>query len=251
MLRLDVIGEKVQVRKAPIAQLALVRQRVVLRQRGLGVVLVQRQHDIALAFVAVFLFEVLAEAADVVVTVRASIRALEATRRVATDEVAAQSGRAFGHMIALGARTRIGDHAVVHSADVRHERTVVGIRLPALKARSTAHLVVPHANVHLEVAVSSKRATAHVAHVVAQLEMHGLVVPLQVALQAELLVALGALKVLARLALVNASFVVAQREVAAEPAQTHIALRPVLAIVDRCLAWLLVLLFDLLLDLAQ
>ncbi len=36
VLRLDVIGEKVQVRKAPIAQLALVRQRVVLRQRGLG-----------------------------------------------------------------------------------------------------------------------------------------------------------------------------------------------------------------------
>jgi hypothetical protein len=59
-----------------------VRQRVVLRQRGLGVVLVQRQHDVALAFVAVLLPEVLAEAADVVVTVRAPVRALETTRRV-------------------------------------------------------------------------------------------------------------------------------------------------------------------------
>jgi hypothetical protein len=65
----------------------------------------------------------------------------------------------------------------VHSADVSHERAVAGTRLAALKARSTAHLVVPHANVLLKVAVLSKRATAHFAHVIAQLEMHGLVVP--------------------------------------------------------------------------
>jgi hypothetical protein len=32
---------------------------------------------------------------------------------VATDEVGAQFGRAVGHVVALGARTRIGDHAVV------------------------------------------------------------------------------------------------------------------------------------------
>jgi hypothetical protein len=63
--------------------------------------------------------------------------------------------------------------------------------------------------VHLKVAVLSKRATAHFAHVFAQLEMHGLVVPRQDALLAEPLVAFDALKVLARLAVVNASFVVA------------------------------------------
>jgi hypothetical protein len=80
--------------------------------------------------------------------------------------------------------------------------------------------------------------------------MHGVVVHVQVALLAEPLVALGALKVLARLALVNASFVEAQLVHRTEPSQTHIALRPVLAIVDRCLARLLVLLLDLLLDLA-
>jgi hypothetical protein len=62
---------------------------------------------------------------------------------------------------------------------------------------------VPHANVKLKVTVLSKRATAHFAHVFAQLEMHGLVVLRQVALRAELLVAFGALKVLARLAFVN------------------------------------------------
>ncbi len=110
---------------------------------------------------------------------------------------------------------------------------------------------MPHANVRLEVAVLSKRATAHFAHVFAQLEMHGVVVPLQVLLLAEPLVAFGALKVLARLAVVNASFVVAQRLVAAKTSQTHVALRPVLAIIDRRLAWLLVLLLNLLLDLAQ
>jgi hypothetical protein len=104
--------------------------------------------------------------------------------------------------------------------------------------------------VRLEVAVPSKRATAHFAHVVAQLEMHGVVVPRDVALLAESLVAFGALKVLA-LAVVNASFVVAQRPRVTEPSQTHIALRPVLAIEDRCLARLLVLVLDLLLDLAQ
>jgi hypothetical protein len=88
--------------------------------------------------------------------------------------------------------------------------------------------------------------------VFAQLEMHGLVVPLQDALLAEPLVAFGALKVLARLALVNASFVVAQRLVAAKTSQTHIALRPVVAIECVLLARLLVLvLLDLLLDLAQ
>ncbi len=94
MLRLDVIGQERQVRIAPVAQLALVRQRVVLRQRGLGVVLVQRQHDVALAFVAVLLDEMQAEAAsDARVPVRTAIRALETTRRVATDEVLAQFGR--------------------------------------------------------------------------------------------------------------------------------------------------------------
>jgi hypothetical protein len=165
---------------------------------------------------------------------------------VATDEVGAQFGRAVGYVVALGARTWIGDHAVVHSADVSHERAVAGVRLAALKARSTAHLVVPHANVRLKCAVLSKRATAHFAHVFAQLEMHGVVVPLQ----AELLVTLGALKVLARLALVNASFVVAQLGVVCEASQTHIALRPVIAIEGVLLARLLVLL-DLLLDLAQ
>jgi hypothetical protein len=236
-----VIGEKLQVRKAPIAQLALVRQRVVLRQRGLGVVLVQRQHDVALAFVAMLLLEVDAETADVVVSVWAPIRALEATRRVATDEVDAQSGRIRRHVVALGARTWIGNHAVVHSADVSHEVGLLAERLAALKARSTADLIVPRANVHLKDAVPSKRATAHFAHVVAQLEMHGVVVPVQVAPLGEPLVALGAFKVLARLALVNASFVVAQLGVRAEPSQTHIALRPVLAIEDRCLARLLVL----------
>jgi hypothetical protein len=123
---------------------------------------------------------------------------------VATDEVAAQSGRAVGHMVAPGARTRIGDHAVVHSVDV--------------KARSTADLVV-----HLKDAVPSKRATAHFTHAFAQLEMHGVVVPLQALVLGELLVALGALKDLARLAFVNASFVVAQRLVAAEPSQTLLA----------------------------
>ena len=169
---------------------------------------------------------------------------------MATDEVAAQFGWEVGHVVALGARTRIGDHAVVHSADVAHERTVAGTRPAALKARSTAHLVVSHANVRLKVAVQTKRATAHFAHVVAQLEMHGLVVHVQVAPLAEPLVAFGALKVLARLAVVNASFVVAQRLIAAEPSQTNLALRPVFAIVDRCLARLLVLL-QLLLDLAQ
>jgi serine acetyltransferase len=45
--------------------------------------------------------------------------------------------RAVGHIVALGARTRIGDHAVVHSADVPHEVGVAGVRLAALKARST------------------------------------------------------------------------------------------------------------------
>jgi hypothetical protein len=155
-------------------------------------------------------------------------------------------------MVALGARTRIGDDAVVHSPDVRHEVAVAGVRFAALKARSTADLVVPHANVHLKVHVLSKCATAKFAHVFAQFEMHGLVVPLQVALQAELLVAFGALIVLARLAFVNASFVVAQLRVRAEPSQTHIALRPVLAIEDWGFARLLVLvLLDLLLDLAQ
>jgi hypothetical protein len=82
---------------------------------------------------------------------------------------------------------------------------------------------MPHANVKLKVAVPSKRATAHFTHVFAQLEMHGLVVLLQAALLAdglvvllqaallaEPLVAFEALKVLARLAVVNASFVVAQ-----------------------------------------
>ncbi len=86
---------------------------------------------------------------------------------------------------------------------------------------------------------------------VAQLEMHGLVVPRQSALVAEPLVAFGALKVLARLAVVNASLVVAQLGVVVEPSQTNITLRPVLAIVNRCLARLLVLVLDLLLDLAQ
>jgi hypothetical protein len=137
------------------------------------------------------------------------------------------------------------------SSDVRHEIAVAGIRLAALKARSTAHLVVPHANVLLKVAILSKRATAHFADVFAQLEMHGLVVPLQLAFLGEFLVAFGALKVLARLALVNASFVVAQLRVRAEPSQTHIALGTVVAIEDRCLARLLVLLLDILLDLAQ
>ena len=247
----DVIGEKVQVRKAPVAQLALVRQRVVLRQRGLGVVLVQRQHDVALAFVAMLLLEVAAEAADVVVSVWASIRALETTRRVASDEVDAQMRRIRRHVVALGARTRIGDHAVVHSPDVLQERVVVRVRLAALKARSTAHLVVPHANVPLKVGVLSKRATAHFAHVFAQLEMDGVVVRLQVLLLAEPLVAFGALKVLARLALVNAGFVVAQVAHLCEPSQTHVALWSVVAIEDRRLARLLVLLLDLFLDLAQ
>ena len=169
---------------------------------------------------------------------------------MATDEVDAQIRRTVGHVVALGARTRIGDHAVVHSAYVLHERAVAGVRLAALKARSTADLVVLDANVHLQCAVLSKRATARFAHVFAQLEMHGLVVHAQVALLAELLVAFGALKVLARLAFVNASFVVAQLVLRTEPSQTHIALRPVVAIVDRCLARFLVLL-DLLLDLAQ
>jgi hypothetical protein len=170
---------------------------------------------------------------------------------VATDEVAAQFGWEVGHVVALGARTWIGDHAVVHSADVAHEAAVAGVRLAALKARSTADLVVPHANVNLKVAVQSKRATAHFAHVFAQLEMHGLVVRGQVALRAEPLVALEALKVLARLAFVNACFVVAQLVRRTEPSQTHVALRPVVAIEDRCLARLRVLVLDLLLDLAQ
>jgi hypothetical protein len=61
----------------------------------------------------------------------------------------------------------------MHSADVSHDVGVLAERLATLKARSTAHLVVPHANVRLQVAVLSKRATAHFAHVVAQLEMHG------------------------------------------------------------------------------
>ena len=122
----------------------------------------------------------------------------------------------------------------------------------ALKARSTADLVVPHANVHLKVAVPSKRATAHFAHVFAQLEMHGLVVPVQVAPRGESLVAFSALKVLARLALVNSSFVLLQVAHLCEPSQTHIALRSVIAIERVLLARLLVLvLLDLLLDLAQ
>jgi hypothetical protein len=53
----------------------------------------------------------------------------------------------------------------VHSADVSHEVAVAGTRLSALKARSTAHLVVSHANVRLKVHVLTKRAAAHVAHV--------------------------------------------------------------------------------------
>jgi hypothetical protein len=110
---------------------------------------------------------------------------------------------------------------------------------------------VSHANVLLKVAVQSKRATAHFAHVFAQLEMHGVVVPLQLAFLGESLVAFGALKVFARLALVNASFVVAQRPLVCEPSQTNLALRSVLAIVDRRLARLRVLLLDLLLELAQ
>jgi hypothetical protein len=126
----------------------------------------------------------------------------------------------------------------VHSADVSHERAVAGIRLAALKARSTAHLVVSHTNVHLKCVVLSKRATAHFAHVFAQLEMHGLVVRGQVGLLAEPLVALDALKVLARLAVVNASFVVAQRPVAVEPSQTLVALRSVVAIQRVLLAQL-------------
>jgi hypothetical protein len=52
---------------------------------------VQRQHDVALAFVAVLLLEVAAEAADLCESVRATIRALETT---ATDEVVAQMSRA-------------------------------------------------------------------------------------------------------------------------------------------------------------
>jgi hypothetical protein len=71
------------------------------------------------------------------------------------------------------------------------------------------------------------------------------------ALLAEPLVAFEALKVLARLAVVNASFVVAQRPVAVEPSQTLVALRSVVAIEDRCLARLLVLVLDLRLELAQ
>jgi hypothetical protein len=110
---------------------------------------------------------------------------------------------------------------------------------------------VPPANVHLKVHVLSKRATAHFAHVFAQLEMHGLVVHGQVVLVAELLVAFGALKVLARLAFVNASFVVAEISQGVEPSQTHIALWSVVAIERVLLARLLVLLLDLLLDLAQ
>jgi hypothetical protein len=121
----------------------------------------------------------------------------------------------------------------------------------AVAVVGTADLVVPYANVLLKVGVQSKRATAHFAHVFAQLAMHGLVVRGQVALQAEPLVAFGALKVLARLAFVNASFVVAQRPVVVEPSQTHIALRPVVAIERVLLARLLVLVLDLLLDLAQ
>jgi hypothetical protein len=103
----------------------------------------------------------------------------------------------------------------------------------------------------LKVAVLSKRTTAHIAHVFAQLEMHGLVVPVQLAFLGESLVAFGALKVLARLAVVNASFVVAQLGVVVEPSQTHITLRPVLAIVDPLLGRLVLLVLDLLLDLAQ
>jgi hypothetical protein len=87
--------------------------------------------------------------------------------------------------------------------------------------------------------------------VVAQLEMHGLVVPVQLAFLGESLVAFGALKVLARLAFVNSGFVVAQLRVVGVPSQTNIALRSVVAIVDWCIARLLVLLLDLLLDLAQ
>jgi hypothetical protein len=64
-------------------------------------------------------------------------------------------------------------------------------------------------------------------------------------------VAFGALKVLARLALVKASFVVAQPRVVRESSETHVALRPVVAIERVLLAWLLVLLLDLFLDLAQ
>jgi uncharacterized protein (DUF952 family) len=81
---------------------------------------------------------------------------------------------------------------------VRHEVAVARVRLAALKARSTADLVVPHANVPLKRAVQSKdkRATAHFAHVFAQLEMHGVIVLRQVALLAEPLVAFGALKAL-------------------------------------------------------
>jgi hypothetical protein len=56
-----------------------------------------------------------------------------------------------------------------------------------------------------------------------------------VALLAEPLVAFEALKVLARLAVVNASFVVAQLLVAYEPSQTLVALRSVVAIEDPLL----------------
>jgi hypothetical protein len=65
--------------------------------------------------------------------------------------------------------------------------------------------------------------------------MHGLVVPCQTLLLGELLVAFEALKVLARLAVVNASFVAASVDsLRAEPSQTLVALRSIVAIEDRC-----------------
>jgi hypothetical protein len=219
VLRFDAAGEKRQVGKAPLAQLALVRQRAVLRQRGLGVVLFQRQHDAALA----------------------SVSLVGSSAFVSACEPLAQEllqRRRF--------RVRVIGIVVVAMV-VRASFVFVLVLLVVLVVDKRMTL----ADVRLKIDVLSKRATAHFAHVFAQLEMHGLVVPVQVAPRGESLVAFSALKVLARLALVNSSFVLLQVAHLCEPSQTHIALRPVVAIERVLLARLLVFDLDLLLDLAQ